>query len=160
MLTTRFALASLTNRKFGPTSCSQVLFDGKQTGLIIEGSILARQHETYSGFLLWVTYDVQPARVGYGSLQIYLISSGITVLDVRSLSGGHVGAGVLENLFKTGDDVFQFTFLSRWQLSVRRNPRFQIIRRAYEWGESGAQSIHHTAFFAHRYLELERVRQA
>jgi pimeloyl-ACP methyl ester carboxylesterase len=117
------------------------------------------QHETYSGFLLWVTYDGQLAIVGNTSLQIYLISSGVTVLDVRSLSGGQVGAASLENLFKTGDDVFQFTFLSRWRLSVRRNPRFQIIRCAYEWGESGAQSVHHTAFFAHRYLELERVRQ-
>ena len=159
MVTTRFALAPIAKSKFGVASRSHVLFDGGQTGLIIEGSTLQHQHETYSGFLLWVTYDGQLASVGNTSLQIYLVSSGITVLDVRSISGSRVGAGVLENLFKTGDDVFQFTFLSRWRLSVRRNPRFQIIRCAYEWGESGAQSVHHTAFFAHRYLELERVRQ-
>lgn len=160
MLTTRFTLAPITNRKFGLTSRSQVLFDGGQTGLIIEGSTLQHQHETYSGFLLWVIYDEQLASVGYGSLHIYLISPAVTVLDVRSLSRGQVGTARLENLFKTGDDVFQFTFQDRWRLSVLREPRFQIIRRAYEWGESGASSIHHTAFFAHRYLELARVRQA
>jgi len=159
MSTARFALAPVPNREGGAASRSHVLFDNKQTGLVLEGTVLARQYETYSGFLLWLTCDEQLSHLNGESLQIYLVSPGVTVLDVRSLRVSSFSAATLENLFKTGDDVFQFTFLDRWQLSVRKTPRFQIIRRAYEWGESGTPSIHHTAFFAHRYLELERVRQ-
>ncbi len=157
MITTSFALESISDRKFGVPSRSYVLFDGKPTGLIVEGTILKRQYETYSGFLLWVTYE-PPLD---GALQIYLLSPAITVLDVRGIVGA-AGYGSLKNLFKTGDDVFQFTFSGndRRRLTVLKTPRFQIIRRAYDWGQSGMVrpfSPHHTAFFAYRYLELEQL---
>lgn len=158
MIATRFALEPIPDRKFGLPFRSYVLFDNRQTGLVLEGTILQRQFETYSGFLLWVTYDEQLGSLFGSPLQIYLLSSAITVLDVRSIVGNPLSSDSLTNLFKSGDDVFQFTFRHRWQLSVLKTPRFHLIRRAYEWGESGASSLHHTAFFAYRYLELKRLR--
>ena len=153
MVTTRFALAPIPDYKSRLPSRSYVLFDGKQTGLVLEGTMLKHQFETYSGFLLWLTFD--PAL--NNSLQLYLLSPGVTVLDVRSIAGSQISSDSLTSLFETGDDCFQFTFFHHWQLRVLKTPRFQIIRRACEWGEAVPSSIHHTAFFARRYLELRRA---
>lgn len=148
-----FTLEPVPDRKRGISSRGHVLFDGKPTGLVLAGTTLHRQDETYSGFLLWVGSDYQLDT----TLHIYLLSPAATVLDVRSIVGD--GGARLNNAFAAGYDVFQFGFRigERWQLVVRKEPRRVLLRRAYDWWQSGIEGADHTAYFAHRYLELERV---
>lgn len=148
-----FTLEPVTDRKWGVSSRARVAFDGKQTGLVLAGTTLHRQDETYSGFLLWVGTGVRSD----ATLHIYLLSPAATVLDVRSIVGD--GGARLNNAFAAGYDVFQFGFriAERWQLVVRKEPRRVLFRRAYDWWQSGLESADHTAYFAYRYLELERI---
>lgn len=149
----KFTLEPVADRKWGVPSRSRVRFDGKPTGLTIEGTILRRQDETYSGFLLWVETD----RQFNPTLHIYLVSPAITVLDVRGIVGD--AEAELNNLFVSGDDVYQFGFRrgERWRLTVRKEPRRVLFRRAYDWWQSGVGAAEYTEHFAHRYLELDRL---
>jgi hypothetical protein len=150
--TSYFSLRPLLDKRWGANLASDVLFDGRPTGVRVEGSLLTGQFETSGGHLLLTEYEPPFDQ----SLKIYLLNDTFAVLDVRKVSY-ILQHGAARDLLPS-DGKLRFSFISGhvWEVEILARPKFMIYRRAPAETQAFDKDTN-SRWFARRHIELRLI---
>lgn len=124
----RFTLQALPaeNDEPHPTH-AKLLFEGKPTGLVLEGTSLDAQYQYKNRYLLFVTHDSPYA----DTLHIYLLNDGYRKIDEWAVGSVRESEWfMLRNLAIVGENQLRFSFYGddSWLLTILGKPEFTLPR--------------------------------
>jgi len=127
---------------------SALLFDGKDTGIVVDGLMLEKQIQLSAGYLLLLTENC-PYEEG---LHIYLLDQDLRVLDGIELSQPYAPA-LLSGFTCDAENSFSFSFFGeeRWRLALLKSPARMLNIAVF------SAVKHKGGWFPVCWLSLERV---
>lgn len=102
---------------------AELLFQNRETGIVIDGIVLEKQFSFENKYLLFLTEDC-PFEEG---LHIYLLDHELQILDGVELGGAYASA-ILNDVKIENNSIVSFAFFGqdRWRLQVASNAFRQL----------------------------------
>lgn len=128
---------------------AELLFQNRETGIVIDGVVLEKQFSFEEKYLLFLTEDC-PYEEG---LHIYLLDHELQILDGIELGGAYASA-ILQDVKVEDDMLVTFTFFGHdlWRLQIASTPSRQLnIPRL-------SPIKYKRGLYSRCWLKLERIR--